>query len=58
MGVKLKAKIKVKGDISKYRNKVLGLSIKDFRALQAGGIVEVDEEKAKLKVLQEVKDGD
>ena len=42
-------------EISKYRNKVLGLPKKEFRALQQGREAHIPKELLKYKVFQEVK---
>lgn len=41
MGIKLR--VKATKEFKFYRNQVLGLSKKDFRALQAGQSVEIEE---------------
>ena len=53
-------KVTAKDNFKTLRNKVIGLPIKDFRALQAGQSVEIKEElytKFKNFLNKEVKDG-
>jgi len=59
MELKESKKIRVVGDVSKYRNAVLGLPVKDFRALKQGkeALIPMEIFK-KFKIFTEVKDGD
>lgn len=52
-------KVKATDEFKHYRNAVLGLDIKDFRALQAGKVVDVKSELIKKypQIFKEVKDG-
>jgi len=51
-------KIRVTGDLTGYRNAVLGLPVKDFRALKEGKDALIPVELMKYKIFTEVKNGD
>ena len=60
MGVEKKSgmiKVKALPGFMNYRNKVLGLPKKDFRALQQGKEALIPKDFKYMKVVEEVKDG-